>query len=158
MCVHPLTIIALVSGFVSAMLSADAVPDTSVAIQRAAEHGYESVVIVLIVLTIFTLFTWAVRSWITQEAVREERLANRVTCLEDKITDRLFAALDKSSEAIIRNSESLENIHDALENLSTQIARFGDGVNRIEIALKEHDSRVESYVAKAAGIKDIGQT
>ena len=156
--VHPLTQIALLSGFgVSAILSAQmALPDPSVAIQRAAEHGYESVLIVLIILTIFSLFTWAVRSWISQEAVREERLANRVTSLEDKITDRLLAALDKSSEAIIRNSESLENIHDALEHLSSQMERFGDGVERIEASLKEHDSRVEENIARAAGTKNIG--
>jgi Na+/phosphate symporter len=124
-------------------------PGVDTAVQLAAQHGYESVVLVLIVLTVFGLFTWAIRGWISQAAEREDRLSSRVTSLEDKITERLLTALDKSSEAIQSNSRGLENITAALGVLTTQIQRLGDNLVRLEDKLTEHDARVPELIKAA---------
>lgn len=119
------------------------------AIKLASQHGYESVVLVLIVLTVFSLFTWAIRGWISQAAERENRLSTRVTSLEDKITERLLTALDKSSEAIQSNSRGLESITTALGVLTAQITRLGDNLGRLEDKLMEHDARVPELIKAA---------
>lgn len=123
------------------------------AVKLAAQHGYESVVLVLIVLTVFSLFTWAIRGWISQAAERENRLSQRVTSLEDKITERLFTALDKSSEAIQSNSRGLENITAAIGVLTTQITRLGDNLVRLDGKLTEHDERVPRLIEEAREVE-----
>lgn len=154
--IHPLIPAILVCGSavgaIGVVVAAADFPDATVAIQRAAESSYEAVVLVLIVLTTFGLFTWAVRCWITQAATREDRLAQRVTALEDKITERLLTALDKSSDAINHNSDSLRRINEVLTGLSAQMERFGDGVLQLERSIQDHDSKVEEQVARAAGV------
>lgn len=136
---------------VVAQTAASAVPDAQRAIDEAAQHGYEAVVLVLIILTVFALFTWAVRCWIMQSIMRDERLANRVTALEDKITGQLFTALGESTKAINHNSDALKKIDGALESLTAQVSRFGDSLIRLETVIRDHDARVDEYTARAAG-------
>jgi signal transduction histidine kinase len=144
-------IVSLISG-VAAVVFAQA-SGAETAIDMAAKHGYESVVLVLIVLTVFSLFTWAIRGWIQQAAERENRLSTRVTTLEDKITERLLTALDKSSEAIQQNSRGLENITAALGVLTAQITRLGDNLVRLEGKLTEHDERVPRLIEEAREVE-----
>lgn len=100
-------------------------PGADAAIQAAAAHGYESVVIVVIMLSVFALTAWLVRFWIqkaveredrnaAQALAREERLAARVTELERLIHEQLMAALKDATLAMREQVSSAQALSQAL--------------------------------------------
>lgn len=101
-------------------------PGTDIAIESAAAHGYEAVVIVVVLLSVMALMAWMVRFWISQATIREdrnqsqavareERLAARVTELERLIHDQLMAALREATLAMREQVTTAQALVQALE-------------------------------------------
>lgn len=106
-------VFAAVSAY-AAVVFAQMPPGTDKAIEAAANRGYEAVVLVLIVLVVFGLFAWAIRGWITQAQVREERLAKRVTDLENIISTTLIKMATDTTAALNLSSASSAKLTEAL--------------------------------------------
>lgn len=137
---------------------APTIPGVNEAVNAAGHHSYEAVVMVGVVCTVFALFTWAVKSWISQGAERETRMADRVTTLEDKITERLFVISGDSCRAMNATGQSLAEITQVLKELRDQMEHISNSLAGLEALIKSHDAQVESNIKRIEGARGGGGT
>jgi hypothetical protein len=94
------------------------------AISAASSRGWEAIMLVMVIVALFSGFTYILR-WIMDGAQkREERLAARVTHLEDVIRTELFTALKANSEVMGKVLSATEAIIRAAERMTHALDKF----------------------------------
>ena len=105
-------------------LFADIIPGTEEALESAARRGWEAVLLVVLILATFACFGWVIRKLMAESSDREQRLAARVTHLEEMIRTELMAALRQNSEVMGRVLSAADSIVRAADNMSKTLERF----------------------------------
>ena len=100
------------------------IPGTDVALEAARDRGWEAVVLVIIIATSFAGFGWIIKRIMHEASAREERLAARVTHLEEMIRTELMAALRQNSEVMGKVLSAADSIVRAADNMSRTLERF----------------------------------
>lgn len=96
----------------------------SAAVAAASSRGWEAVVLVVLVIGGFGFFGYMFRHFAEQARDREERLAARVTHLEDLIRDKLFHTLDQTSTFVAQMVQATHLITAACEEITETLSRF----------------------------------
>jgi hypothetical protein len=93
------------------------------AIEQAAKTGWEAVVVVVILLSFLAaiafLAKWFVNSFdkqLTAAVTREERLATRITALEDFIHTTLLTLIATTNKALSETTEAIGRLTQTLED------------------------------------------
>ena len=99
-------------------------PGTEEALEAAARRGWEAVLLVVLILATFVCFGWVIRKLMAESSEREQRLAARVTHLEEMIRTELMAALRTNSEVMGKVLMAADSIVRAADNMSRTLERF----------------------------------
>jgi hypothetical protein len=106
------------------MLLLAQLPGTEEALESAARRGWEAVLLVVLILATFACFGWVIRKLMAESSDREQRLAARVTHLEEMIRTELMAALRQNSEVMGKVLSAADSIVRAADNMSRTLERF----------------------------------
>lgn len=111
-------------------------PGTREAITKAADQGYEAVVLVVILFGFLGVFAFISKWFIStmdrrlqQADVREERLAARVTELEKFVASTLMKLIGDCSTALVNNTTAVSQLIGTLNERPC----FWDANRQIEI-------------------------
>ena len=99
-------------------------PGADTVITQAAAHGWEAAVLVVIVLSILTFTVWFLKQHMAESTKREERLADRVSNLEDFIRTQLISELQRNSEIMSQVIDAAKDITKTAESVTTALANF----------------------------------
>lgn len=99
-------------------------PGAEEAIEAAARRGWEAVLLVVIILSTFVCFGWVIRRLMAEASTREDRLAARVTHLEEMIRTELMAALRQNSEVMGKVLSAADAIVRAADRMTQTLDRF----------------------------------
>jgi len=117
------------------------IPGADKAIESAATHGYEAIVVVIVLLTLLGAVGWLMRAlWSINQ-----RLADRVTSLEGKIEDRLMTIVENTSAQLASNNVVMEKTIGAINNLEKAVEESVRDQRRIML-------RIENSPCVAAAI------
>jgi hypothetical protein len=122
-------------------------PGTDEAIKAAADKGWEAAVLVVLVISGFAFFGYMFRQFSTQSAVREERLAARVTHLEDLIRERLFGTIESNGALISKMVDATVEIVAVCREMRTALAAL-DSRPCMAMETAERMKLVEAMVEK----------
>ncbi len=120
-------------------LLAQAIDEAMRVIDTAAGHGWEAALLAVIVLTTFGAFGWMMklvmmrhleieRRTMDEARGREERLAARVSHLEDLIQTELMGMIRQNSETMGRVLAAADSMIRASESLVVSFNRFAVAV------------------------------
>lgn len=119
------------------------IPGAEDAIEAAADHGWEAVLLVVIVLAACTALGIILRQMVarqsdqTQDAkAREERLAARVDKLEGVIETKLFGMVTQMTIALTSNTEALKATTNLLSDVKTCVRESHKDTVRLLSALE----------------------
>lgn len=138
------------------------IPGADEAIKAAADHGnYEAVVLVIVMLSGLGFFGWLMKvvmsrhlateeRILTEAKVREERLAARVTALEDLVNVKLFEVVGKTNETMGRMLSASDSLVRAAEGMCNSMTRFST-------ILESRPCLMENYLAAQAEMKKSGE-
>lgn len=99
-------------------------PGAEQAVAAAAGRGWEAVFLVILLASAFAFFGWLLRRLIEDGKSREDRLAGRITTLEDTIHGELFAQVRANSEIMARMVSAADRISHAAETMISTLSKF----------------------------------
>ena len=97
---------------------------SDVVIEEAAKRGWEAVALAVMMLAIIFFFVWVMKKVLEDAKSREERLAARVTHLEDVIRTELFDVLRRNGEVMALMTESSTSISRVCDRIMGTLDRF----------------------------------
>lgn len=111
------------------------IPGVDETVKEAARHGYEAMLLAVIVLGSMALFGWLVKAMmnrhldtekeiLAEAKAREERLASRVTTLEDTIRIELLSVIKENSQMMGQVLNATEAITQAADRMVDTLTRF----------------------------------
>ena len=99
-------------------------PDATSVINEATQTGWEAGLLVLLVISVFSFFGFVLKKILDNSQTREERLATRVTGLENEIRTELFSQLRISSETMAKVIMASERMCAAADRMIECLERF----------------------------------
>lgn len=93
-------------------------------LETAASHGWEAALLAFLVLSIAGFFGWVLRRILDDSQKREERLAMRVTNLENEIRTELFAQLRSSTEVMAKAIAASDRLMAAADKMTIAMEKF----------------------------------
>jgi hypothetical protein len=89
-----------------------------------SNRGYEAVMLVVMTITIISALVWIMKKFMNDSKEREDRLAARVTHLEEVIRGELFSVLRQNSEIMGQVLQASNSIVIAADRMTSTMERF----------------------------------
>ena len=100
------------------------IPGAEEAIKTAARSGWLEVFVVVIVFIIIGTFAWVIKRILEDGKSREDRLADRITKLENEIRTELFAQLKLSAEVMAQVVAASEKMGSVAEKMTNSLEHY----------------------------------
>lgn len=106
------------------MLLIGQIPGADEAIAAASRSGWEAVLLVVVMLAVCSAFWLVMNKNMNEAKTREDRLAARVTQLEDVIRTELLGALKMNSETMGKVLQASDSIVRAADRMTQTLEKF----------------------------------